>query len=346
VNESLVVANPQNIRRSVARCLLGIIALAALTLVCFLLHLNVSAVGFLYLIVIVLLSLAEDFVSSIVSCIFASGCLAYFFAPPIFSLRVHESPNFIAIVAFLTTSLVISRLVYEVRTKSDEALASVNRKLADAEESERTRISRDFHSDIGPRLALLTIRLGQVEQDLRESNQLWSRIATTCGQASGISEDVHEISHELYSSKLEYLGITEAMRRFCREFAQQQKLEIDFRSTHLTTLLLPEISVCLYRVLQEALHNGMKHSGARRFEVELFGSSEAIHLAVHDAGVGFDPKIAIKGRGLGLTSMQERLKLVKGRLSIDSQPGRGTTIHAWVPLGNPHSEYDPQLKVS
>jgi signal transduction histidine kinase len=173
-----------------------------------------------------------DFVSSMVSSSLAAGCIAYFFAPPIFSLRVHESLNFTGIVAFLTTSVVISGLVYEVRTKADEALASVKRKLADAEERERNRIARDFQSDIGPRLGFLTIRLGQVEHDLRASNQFWSRIPATCGQSSGISADVHEISHELYSSKLEYLGITAAMRGFCREFGQQQNLKIDFRSTH------------------------------------------------------------------------------------------------------------------
>jgi signal transduction histidine kinase len=266
-----------------------------------------------------------------VSSSLAAGCIAYFFAPPIFSLRVHESLNFTGIVAFLTTSVVISGLVYEVRTKADEALASVKRKLADAEERERNRIARDFQSDIGPRLGFLTIRLGQVEHDLRASNQFWSRIPATCGQSLGISADVHEISHELYSSKLEYLGITAAMRGFCREFGQQQNLKIDFRSTHLTTPLLFEISLCLYRVRQEASYNGMKHSRARQFEVELFGSSEAIHLAVHDAGVGFNPEIAMRGPG--------RTNKHAGEAEI----GEGETFDRFA-TGDGH--YDPRLGTS
>jgi signal transduction histidine kinase len=96
----------------------------------------------------------------------------------------------------------------------------------------------------------------------------------------------------------------------------------------------PDISLCLFRVLQEALHNSAKHSGARRFEVRLWGTSGEIHFTVSDSGTGFDLQTAMKSRGLGLTSMQERLQLVKGKFSIDSQPQRGTTIHARVPLNS------------
>src|SRR5262249_52166302 len=93
-----------------------------------------------------------------------------------------------------------------------------------------------------------------------------------------------------------------------------------------------EISLCLFRVLQEALHNAVKHSKVRHFEVGLRGTSDAVHLTIRDSGLGFDPEQAINGRGLGLTSMQERLKLVNGTLSIESEPERGTTVNARVPL--------------
>ena len=102
----------------------------------------------------------------------------------------------------------------------------------------------------------------------------------------------------------------------------------------LTKAVSSEISLCLFRVLQEALQNAAKHSGVRSFQVELFGTSEVIHLAVHDLGAGFDSNEATSSQGLGLTSMQERMKLVNGNLSINSKPREGTTIHAWVPLPN------------
>ena len=101
--------------------------------------------------------------------------------------------------------------------------------------------------------------------------------------------------------------------------------------------LLPDISLCFFRVLQEALYNSAKHSGVRRFEVRLWGTSDEIHLTVKDSGAGFDREAAKTSRGLGLISREERLKLVKGSLSIDSQPKRGTTIHARVPLSGTDS---------
>jgi len=98
--------------------------------------------------------------------------------------------------------------------------------------------------------------------------------------------------------------------------------------------LQPDISLCLFRVLQEALHNSTKHSGVRHFEVRLWGTSSEIHLTVRDSGVGFDSEAARASLGLGLVSMEERLKLLNGMFSIESQPQRGTTIHARVPLSS------------
>jgi signal transduction histidine kinase len=147
-----------------------------------------------------------------------------------------------------------------------------------------------------------------------------------------ISTDVQALSHELHSSKLEYLGIVAAMRSFCREFGEQQKIEIDFGSHDLPTPLPAEVSLCLFRVLQEALHNAAKYSGVRHFQVQLGGSLNEIHLTISDLGEGFDVQAAMLGPGLGLTSMTERLHLVKGEISIDSAPNRGTTIQARVPL--------------
>lgn len=334
------------IRRSATRFFYGLIALAALTFVCFRLRLSISTAGFLYLIVVVLLSLGGDIIPSVLISILAAACLNYYFAPPVFSFRVHDTLNISSILAFLTASLVISRLVSELRTMSEAALSSVNRKLVEAEERERSRIARDLHDDIGQRLALLSVELEQVQQDLPDSFGPRSRISALQEQIGNISTDVHEISHQLHASKIEYLGIASAMRAFCREFAKQHKVEINFKNTDLTPALAPEISVCLYRVLQESLQNGVKHSRVQRFEVELVETTDAIDLTVRDAGIGFDPKLAMRGLGLGLTSMRERTKLVNGKLSVASQPGKGTTIRASVPVPIHGSERHLQQRVS
>src|SRR5262249_17641969 len=140
------------------------------------------------------------------------------------------------------------------------------------------------------------------------------------------------ISHELHSSKLEFLGLMPAMRSFCNELAQQHKVEILFGCDGLPASIPRDASLCLFRVLQEALHNAVRHSQVRRFDVQLRGTAAGVSLSVSDSGVGFDPSAAMGHQGLGLISMQERLKAVHGSLTIESRPALGTTIHARVPL--------------
>jgi PAS domain S-box-containing protein len=218
------------------------------------------------------------------------------------------------------------------RKLAEAALASVSRKLIEAQEQERTRIGRELHDDICQRLALLAIESQQLHEDPLILPEVRSRMGKLQKQISEIADDIQSLSHELHSAKLQYLGIAAAMRGFCREFGEQQKVEIDFEVHDLPGPLSADISLCLFRVLQEALHNSAKHSGVRHFEVRLWGTSDEIHVTVQDSGAGFDRKAAKASRGLGLISMEERLKLVNGTLSIDSQPKRGTTIHARVPL--------------
>ncbi len=218
------------------------------------------------------------------------------------------------------------------RKLAEAALANVSRKLIEAQEQERTRIGRELHDDIGQRLALLAIEL----QQLRETPFLFAGVRSHLAQlqkkASDIAADTQSLSHELHSARLQYLGVAAAMRGFCREFGEQQKVKIDFKINDLPTPFSAEISLCLFRVLQEALHNSAKHSGATRFEVRLWGTTNEIHLTVRDSGKGFDRGAAKTSQGLGLISMEERLKLVNGTLSIESQPGLGTKIEARVPV--------------
>jgi signal transduction histidine kinase len=154
-------------------------------------------------------------------------------------------------------------------------------------------------------------------------------------RASEIAADVQALSHELHSSKIDLLGIATGMRLYCREFADQHKTRVDFEAHDVPDECPSNISLNLFRVLQEALHNSLKHSGARKFAVRLSGSNGELSLEVRDGGEGFDLETARTGRGIGLVNMGERVKLVGGDLSIESQPRRGTTIRARVPF-SPH----------
>jgi len=319
-------------RNGVAKCLIGGLALALLTVVCYRLRLNVATASLLYVIVVVLLSYRGGFASSIVVSVIAALCLAHL-APPRYSFRVNDPFDIVAIIALLATSLLIAGLASKLHTATEEALSSVNRKLVDSEENERARIARELHDDIGQRLALLAIKLEQLRPNSSElPAEVRNRIDEVHRETLEIATDTQSLSHQLHSPKLEYLDLATAMKGFCGEFGKRQKLEIDFRSHDLPNPLPPDISLSLFRVLQQALTNSAAHSGARSSEVELFGVTDAIHLTVRDSGVGFDPETAMKGTGLGLVSMRERMKLVSGMLSIDSNAQHGTTIHASAPL--------------
>jgi len=219
--------------------------------------------------------------------------------------------------------------------RAEEVLSTLGRRLIQAQEHERTRIARELHDDIGQRLAMLVIEFEQLCRDSSDlSSELRNHIAELWKQTSEIANDTQSLSHQLHSSKLELLGIAPAMRAFCKEFSEQQKVEIDFESNDVEGPVPPDVSLCLFRVLQEALHNSAKHSGVRRFEARLWRTPGAMHLTVGDSGAGFEYEAARKGRGLGLISMQERVKLVKGTLSVESHPNRGTRVHACVPLSS------------
>jgi len=219
------------------------------------------------------------------------------------------------------------------RKLAEESLADVGRKLIEAHEEERTWIARELHDDINQRMALLTIELDRWNQQLPPSAvELHDHIHHAIQRLSDIATDIQALSHRLHSSKLEYLGLVVAAKSFCREFSEQQKVEIDFSHTSIPRSVPKEISLCLFRVLQETLQNAVKHSGVRHFKVELCGTEREIQLTVSDLGVGFDPQDAIHRRGLGLISMRERMQLIGGEFSINSHPGSGTTIHARVPF--------------
>ena len=216
---------------------------------------------------------------------------------------------------------------------AEEVVANVSRRLIEAQEQERTRIAREIHDDIGQQLALLSVEIQQVKEIVPDSVvELRSRMDELRNRALEISIDAQSLSHELHSSRLEYLGMVSAMKGFCKEFGNKHKVDVDFDSQGVPPTVPPEISICMFRVLQESLHNALKHSGVQHFEVKVQGSLLEITLTVRDSGAGFDPELARNTRGLGLISMQERVKLVQGTISIRSKLQSGTEVSVRVPL--------------
>ena len=225
-----------------------------------------------------------------------------------------------------------------VRKEAEDALADVSRKLVEVQEEERTRIARDLHDDINQRLALLAIEIQQLsDSPFNSSAELSLRLSEVRKRIIEVSAGVQSISHELHSPQLEYVGIAVAMKSFCREFGARQSVQIDFRSDVIAQPPSHEVSLCLFRVLQEALHNAVKHSQVRHFEVRLTCPGDQLDLMVVDQGTGFDPDTAMSKGGLGLVSMYERVRLVNGTIAIDSKPMSGTIIHVRVPFGPEHT---------
>jgi PAS domain S-box-containing protein len=219
------------------------------------------------------------------------------------------------------------------RRKAEESLASVSRRLIGAQEEERRYIARELHDDICQDLALLAIEVQQLQDALPQSAVVRNQTEQLSRHTQQISNEVQSLSHRLHSSKLEFLGLVAAAKSFCRELGSQHEVDVSFAHSEVPRSLPQEISLCLFRVLQEALRNAVKHSGVKHFEVDLRGMPGAVLLTVRDSGVGFNvERVADTQAGLGLVSMRERVGLAKGVISIASKPQRGTEISVRVPV--------------
>ncbi len=229
------------------------------------------------------------------------------------------------------------------RMRVDEALASVSRQLIDAQEKERNRIGRELHDNTNQRLGLLAVEVEELKNSIpRRDAEVGLGLEAIHKQILEIAADIQALSHELHSSTLEYLGLELAMKSFCKEFGERHKVQVDFKSNGVPRNAPREISLCLFRVMQEGLRNALKHSGVRIFEVKLHGSPAEVLLTVRDSGVGFEPDMK-DIQGLGLISMQERVRLVKGTISITSNPQSGTAIDVRIPLSAAMQMQDTRL---
>ena len=219
------------------------------------------------------------------------------------------------------------------RKMVEEAWAGLSGRLIDAQEDERKRIAREIHDDYTQQLAVLSIDLEGLAEEVGDfpvgAGQKFHRI---WNQISELGADLHSLSHRLHSSTLESLGLVAGVKAFCQEFAYQNELQVDFIQGNVPSGIPAEVALCLFRITQEGLRNIKRHSGAERAEVHLEVSGEDLHLSVVDRGKGFDVNKLSTRDGIGLRSMEERLRSLGGHLEINSRPTQGTRVDAWLPL--------------
>jgi signal transduction histidine kinase len=209
---------------------------------------------------------------------------------------------------------------------SYQRIRDLGARLLNAQETERARIARELHDDITQQMSLLVIDLAL----LRGDGQARTLAQEAMTRVEGIVKSVHDLSHRLHPAKLRLIGLVAALRDLQHELTQAD-VPIAFTYDQVPRALPPDVTLCVFRVVQEALHNALKYSHARAIQVHLGGSANELTLTVADDGIGFDVDAAM-GKGLGLISMTERLEAIGGTLQIRSQPAAGTTLEVRVPL--------------
>lgn len=218
------------------------------------------------------------------------------------------------------------------RKRVEEDLHHLSRRLIGAHEEQRALVARELHDDVSQRLAALAIDAGRAELSAPDGPFTEAMRALHEGLV-GLSEDVHSLAYQLHPSVLEELGLAEALHAECERRGRQGHLDFSLDLDSLPAVIEKDVALCLFRIAQEALGNVLRHADATVAGVELRQAEESLVLVVSDDGAGFDPVSPGEGRHLGLASMRERVHLVNGTLDIESTPGHGTRIVAWVPVG-------------
>ena len=205
-------------------------------------------------------------------------------------------------------------------------------KLLDAQEQERRRIARELHDDFNQRLAALSVELETIEQALSPSiSPAVEQLAGVRAHVSRLSDDLHDLAYRLHPSLLEHVGLEVAIRDHVAEFTERTGLTAHFTAHDVPDRLGLEVATNLFRIMQEGLQNAFKHANASEVTVRLNGSSRGLGLSIRDNGKGFDSSSkSAQIKGLGLLSMKERMRVLRGILRVHSVPGGGTQVCAWV----------------
>jgi signal transduction histidine kinase len=217
------------------------------------------------------------------------------------------------------------------RCRAEEAAHEFSGRLINAQEEERSRLARELHDDVTQRLASLAIDAGREERRLLSPAEGNAMRSMREGLVR-LSEDVHALSYRLHPSILEDLGLVEALQSERERFSRICPVRLEINMQDVSDKVPHDVALCLFRIAQEGLHNIARHAGATRAEVRLRPLNGGLQLVVKDNGVGFDPAKHHAGASLGHAGMRQRVFFLGGTIGIDSSPGHGTMIHAWVPL--------------
>ena len=218
------------------------------------------------------------------------------------------------------------------RHRVEEETRQVSGKLITAQEDERKRIARDLHDDLNQRLALLSVEMELFGVDSRDARgSARERLESMASKVKDLSSEVHRLSYQLHPAKLDQLGLVVAARTFCREISAQSGIPVHFQQEDVPRHVGIDVALCLYRVIQEAVQNSVRHNGGAAIHVSLAQVAQQIRLRITDEGKGFDVDHAMHNGGLGLVSMRERVRQVNGSIQISSSRGQGARIEVNVP---------------
>ncbi|MDR4467343.1 MAG: PAS domain S-box protein [Nitrospira sp.] len=219
-------------------------------------------------------------------------------------------------------------------------LQDLSSKLLRAQDQERQRIARELHDDMTQRLAALAVDVGSLEQMCRPKMALLPRLRAVQEAAGQLADDVHSFAYRLHPPQLEHIGLEAAIHDHIDEFGRRSELPTQFKLRAVPQIIPIDIATCLYRVMQESLQNILKHAEASKIVVRLLGTCSGVGICIQDDGKGFVQEPAgVPGRGLGLLSLEERVRLLNGKFRIHTEPGCGTEVHAWIPLVEVHSTW-------
>jgi PAS domain S-box-containing protein len=217
--------------------------------------------------------------------------------------------------------------------RSEEGIRFLAARLISAQEQERRRISRELHDDFSQRLAMLALESETLERHESLPPDVREKICKLRIQMGDLSDSVHRLAYQLHPSFLDDLGLRIALESYISDFNRREGIQTKFTAGNIPKSLPMDISLCLYRVAQECLRNIAKHSQAKRASVKLELSDRSIRLLIKDSGIGFDTEALRSGKGgLGIVSIGERVRLLKGKIQLVSAPNKGTKVEVTLPL--------------
>jgi signal transduction histidine kinase len=250
----------------------------------------------------------------------------------------HRALFITSVVVFVWQTALLLGLVWQRigRRRAEGEALDLSGRLISAHEDERRRVARELHDDITQRLAGLAIDAAKLQGSHLSPSETDAQRSIR-GGLTQLSEDVHRLSYRLHPSVLDDLGLVEALKAECERVARSESVHVEVETDKLPPRLPPEVALCIYRIAQEALRNIGRHAKANTVQVSLALKESGLRLVVRDDGSGFNPSLQTRRPSLGHASMRERIRLLGGKLDIQSTPGRGTTVTAWVPIGGARS---------